>query len=122
MERDDSDFSPQRPVRTKPIAILGAGKLVSSVWKDIASVDSAMRFNLYRTGANGRVGYRFRPSDVHDLLKVVRLLAVTILDEGGCRSDERSEFKAVVAMLDQGVIGRKQETNVPGGSLSRKSK
>ena len=82
----------------KPYMMLGAGELVSSVWK---SGDERAgwnyRFNIYKMSQrNGRVLQLFQPSDVQDLVKLCQVLAVALSDDG-CVSAEQHHLLATLA-------------------------
>ena len=61
----------------KPYAMVGAGKLTSTIWKtENSEAGWRYRFNFFRVAANGRVGQKFRPLDLVKLIRLVRLLAI----------------------------------------------
>lgn len=68
----------------RPYALLGAGRLVSSLWKHGDPHGGwAYRFNIFRMStAGGRVSQLLRPRDVHDLVKLCRVLAAELAADG----------------------------------------
>lgn len=86
----------------KPYAMLGAGQLVSSLWK--SGDDRAgwtYRFNIYRMGGrSGHVSQLFQPADVKDLIKLCQVLAATLADDGCIASDLRTELASLFTRLD----------------------
>ena len=73
----------KRRTTLKPCAMLGAGKLVSAVWKTADQRGGlSCRFNVYRMDPhNGSVSRLLRPNDVHDLVKLCHVLAMTLADD-----------------------------------------
>ena len=71
--------------------MLGAGKLVSAVWKTADQLGKrSCRFNLYRMSPrNGRVSQLLRPTDVHDLVKLCHVLTATLADDGCIPQEQR---------------------------------
>jgi hypothetical protein len=86
----------------QPYAMLGAGRLVSSLWK---SGDERSgwhyQFNIYRMNQrNGHVSQRFQPADVKDLVKLCQVLASTLADDGCIASDLHAELTGLFTALD----------------------
>lgn len=98
--KNTSEQSPQTIV--KPYAMLGAGSLVSTLWKT-GDHQAGWRygFNLFRMTHRGHVGQRFSPADLLDLLKLVRVLAATLADDGCLSPVRRRELARLATMLDQ---------------------
>ena len=78
----------------KPYTALGAGQLVSTVWKrGDQHVGWHYRFNILRMNrVNGRVSRLLRPADVIDLAKLCQLLAATFVDDGCISTAERQQL------------------------------
>jgi hypothetical protein len=76
----------------KPYAAVGAGQLVSAVWKrGDERVGWHYRFNIFRMSRlNGRVSRLLRPGDVIDLAKLCQVLAATFVDDGCITVEERT--------------------------------
>ena len=68
----------------KPYLIVGAGKLTAAVWKSNKKRSgSRYRFNVFRLcSETGRATQCLLPSDVPDLVKLARVLAQVIADDG----------------------------------------
>ena len=86
----------------KPYAMLGAGPLVSAVWKDgDERAGWLYRFNIYRMGQrNGQVSQLLRPADVQDLVKLCQVLAATLADDGCIPTRERRVLADLAVKLD----------------------
>jgi hypothetical protein len=86
----------------KPYAMLGAGQLVSSLWKSGDNQGGwTYRFNVYRmSGRNGHVSQLFRPADVQDLVKLCQVLAATLADDGCIPAEQRHDLADLSAKLD----------------------
>ena len=97
----------KQPKTSKPYEILGAGQLVSTVWK--AGDERAgwqYRFNVYRMSAgNGQVSQLLRPADVENLVKLCRVLAMTLADDGCMPARQRRALADLAGKLDE-ITGR----------------
>ena len=91
------------PVTTpKPYAMLGAGELISAIWKtgDERSGRN-YRFNIYRCKPDsGHVRQVFRPADVADLVKLCQVLAATLADDGCIPEELRRKLLDLAIKLD----------------------
>jgi len=89
-------------ITSKPYEMLGAGQLVSAVWKSgDERAGWAYRFNIYRMSQrNGHVSQLFRPTDVQDLVKLCQVLAVTLSDDGCIPIEQRRLLAELAAELD----------------------
>lgn len=87
---------------TRPYEIVGAGQIASSVWKTGDERSGwAYHFNIFRMNdRNGHVSQSFRPADVEDLVKLCRVLAMTLADDGCVSIDQRSQLTQLAADLD----------------------
>lgn len=87
----------------KPYAILGAGRLTASLWKDgDEAAGWRYRFNLFRMSrTSGRVGQRFLPQDVPHLARMAQLLAFALADDGCIDRNLRDELSCLADFLDQ---------------------
>ncbi len=90
----------------KPYATMGAGRLVSTLWKQGEERGGwRYRFNLFRMSSHtGHVTQQFRPQDVPDLVKLTRLLAFSLADDGCLDAELRSDLLCLSACLDD-VLG-----------------
>lgn len=87
---------------TRPYELVGAGQLASAIWKhgDIQS-GWDYRFNIFRTKPqNGRVSQLLSPCDVHDLVKLSRVLAAVLADDGCLAASLRISLAELAAGLD----------------------
>lgn len=88
-------------IRVKPYAMVGAGRLVSTLWKS-GDPQAGWRyhFNLFRITGRGQVGQLFSPDDVIDLIKLTRVLASTLAEDGCLSTVRRRELTRLAALLD----------------------
>ena len=100
-DRRTSDQGTEVP--RKPVAIVGAGKLVASVWKSGDERSGwRYRFNIFRLShGSGRVSQRLAPCDVADLVKLARVLASTLADDGCLAHQQRQSLIDLAADIDQ---------------------
>jgi len=91
----------------KPYVMLGAGKLTASLWKSIGDVSGcAYQFNIFRLCPDsGRVTQCLTPSDVPDLVKLARVLAQVIVDDGCVSSELRLDLKNLAVSIDSMLKG-----------------
>ena len=87
---------------SKPYEILGAGQLVSTVWKTGDSCGGwQYRFNVYRMSeCNGHVSQLLRPADVESMVKLCQVLAMTLADDGCVPAEQRQKLADLAAKLD----------------------
>lgn len=87
----------------KPYAILGAGRLTASIWKEgDEGAGWQYRFNLFRMSrTSGRVGQRFLPQDVPHLARMAQLLAFALADDGCIDRSLRDELSCLASFLDE---------------------
>jgi hypothetical protein len=86
----------------KPYAMVGAGDLTASIWKECA-VGASWKygFNIFRLDRrNDRVTQRLLPGDIGDLIKLARVLAQVIADDGCLSSQIRQELLSLAASID----------------------
>jgi len=91
------------PSMPKPMATVGAGRLISMIWKD-GDPQAGCRywFNLFRTGARrGRISQLFQPADVIHLVKLSQVIASVIADDGCLSAVQRGVLKRLAADLDE---------------------
>ena len=87
---------------SQPYAMLGAGRLVSSLWKSgDERAGWTYRFNVYRMSQrSGHVSQLLRPTDVQDLVKLCQVLAVTLSEDGCIPIEQRRLLAKLAAELD----------------------
>lgn len=92
----------KQTVISKPYAMLGAGPLVSGIWKSGDEQSGwAYRFNVYRTNPRtGHVSQLLRPADVPDLVKLCQVLAATLADDGCIAAPLRRALARLADELD----------------------
>ena len=86
-----------------PYMMLGAGQLCAAVSKEGDEQGGwQYRFNLFRMSqSDGSVEQRFEPSDISDLVKLARVLAFAIADDGCLSRDLRNELSRLSDYLDE---------------------
>lgn len=87
----------------RPYAMLGAGQVMSSLWKqgDPAS-GWAYRFNVFRMSrADGQVSQLLRPEDVHDLVQICRILAAELVHDGCLPHAQRRALANLAETLNE---------------------
>lgn len=91
----------------KPYAMVGAGNLAASIWKEEDANSGWMYgFNVFRLEAcRGRVTQRLRPQDIPDLVKLARVLAQVIADDGCLSSSMRRELELLAESIDSLLDG-----------------
>jgi hypothetical protein len=98
----DSDLPTATPM---PYATMGAGSLVSMLWK-LGDERSGWRyrFNLFRLSPrSGSVTQQFRPQDLGEFAKLLQVLTFTLADDG-CLSEElRNDLLCLNIRLDEAL-------------------
>lgn len=91
-----------KPPSNKPYAMVGAGDLAASIWKERAlNARWKYGFNIFRLDSrNGRVTQQLLPRDILDLIKLARVLAQVIADDGCLSSQIRQELLSLAASID----------------------
>lgn len=87
----------------QPIAVVGAGPLTSHVWRVATSEhDHGYEFNVFcvRT-EDGAVLQRFSSCQIRDFVKLCRVLASVILDDGWLSSEQSSELLELERELER---------------------
>jgi len=86
-----------------PYMMLGAGQLCAAVSK-VGDEQGGWqyRFNVFRMSkSDGSVEQRFAPSDIADLVKLARVLATAIADDGCLSRDLKNELCRLSTCLDE---------------------
>lgn len=95
----------------RPYELIGAGELVSAVWKRADGQEGwRYRFNVFRmSDHSGHVARMFRPSDLPDFLKLCQVLAMELSLDGCLPEEERQrlseladELSAITSKLSGG--------------------
>jgi hypothetical protein len=89
-------------VAERPYELIGAGKLVSAVWKRVDDEQGCFyRFNVFRMNDHsGMVTRMFRPSDLPDILKLCQVLAMELSLDGCVPEDDRLRLAELADDLD----------------------
>jgi len=87
----------------RPYMMLGAGQLCAAVSKEGDEQGGwQYYFNVFRMDASsGSVEQRFVPGDIADLVKLARVLAFAIVDDGCLSCDLKDDLRRLSACLDE---------------------
>ncbi len=90
------------PESSKPMTIVGAGPLTSTIWKSGDQHSGwRYRFNLFKQlSHSGRVSQQFRPADLIHLIKLTQVLAAVLADDGCLTKIDRLLLQQVASALD----------------------
>jgi|CXWL01.1.fsa_nt_gi hypothetical protein len=93
----------------KPYAIVGAGTLAASLWKRGNESDGwRYDFTVFRLDPqNGDVSQFLAPCHIGDLVKLARVLAQVVVDDGCVPSAQRRELDALASKLDE-LVGTEE--------------
>jgi hypothetical protein len=93
--------SKQQHAANPPYAIVGAGPLVSHVWKRGDERSGWFyRYNIFRVSSkNGRVSQLLAPTDIISLAKLSRVLALALLDDGCTAMETRRDLAKLADIL-----------------------
>ena len=98
---------------TPPIELVGAGSLVSSIWK-LGGVESGWRyrFNVVRRSSDyGHFTDLFQPNDLIHFIKLIQVLAAVIADDGCLSQSERIMLRRLAVSLDEFLTGECSSTH-----------
>lgn len=89
----------------KPMAVVGAGPLTSTVWKSGDEHSGwRYRFNLFvQHSDSGRVSQQFHPADLIHFVKLTQVLAAVLADDGCLTKSDRVLLQRIASELD-GVL------------------
>ena len=102
-----------RPGDSPPIELVGAGALVSSIWK-LGGVESGWRyrFNVIRQSSDhGHFTDLFHPGDLIHFIKLIQVLAAVIADDGCLSQSERIMLRRLAVSLDEFLTGECSSTH-----------
>jgi len=92
----------RRLSKPKPYAMVGAGNLVSNVSKTGDEQGGwRYRFSIFRLTARGHVSQCFQPADLVSFVKLIRVLAATLADDGCLSPVLQRELADLAQDLDQ---------------------
>ena len=99
-------------LREQPIAIVGAGELVSHIYRcDDEANPNNYRFNVFRLTERLTATHELRPSDLRDVVKICQVLAISMLDDGWIPPDAKSVLNSLIQDLDSLTQGWSDRTN-----------
>jgi len=101
----------QEPCCPKPMMLVGAGPLTSTIWK-LGNEESGWRyrFNVARQlVASECVTDLFQPMDLIQFVKLIQVLATEIANDGCLTHDERVMLINLAVQLDEFVGGAADE-------------
>ena len=105
-------LAPNRTSSDQPIAIVGAGELISHVYRDDdESNPNNYRFNIFRLSDGLVATHELQPSDLIDVVKLCQVLAISMLDDGWIPPDAKSALNLLVQDLDSLTQGWSDRTN-----------
>ncbi len=102
----------QEPCCPKPMMLVGAGPLTSTIWK-LGNAESGWRyrFNMVRQSIpNGCITDLFQPIDLAQFVKLIQVLAVEIANDGCLTHGERLMLRSLTRQLDEILGGTADKT------------
>ena len=85
-----------------PHAVVGAGKLVATVWKSNCDGWVGYQFNTYAVdAASGTATQLFHPEDLSNLVRLCHALACTFVNEDCIGSAVRCRLSDLIEVLDK---------------------
>ena len=104
-------LAPNGTASGQPIAVLGAGDLVSHVYRGEDERDPAdYRFSVLRINQELEVTHALRACDLRDMVKLCQVLAVSITDDGWISAAASKALNDLANELDE-LTGRRSETS-----------
>jgi hypothetical protein len=89
------------PSRRKPIAVLGAGELVSHLHRGSDAHDCPdYQFSVFRLSRELQATHELRPCDLHHMVKLCQILAFAIVDDGWVSRQTSDELRELFHELD----------------------
>ena len=89
--------SPQRV----PVAVLGAGELVSHLHRGDDGEDPAnYGFSVFRLSRGLKATHELRPCDLRDVVKLCQVLAFAIVDDGWVPTETSNSLRNLFDELD----------------------
>ena len=83
----------------QPLAVVGAGDLVSRVYRlHDGGDDTSYRFRVFRLSSGLQTTHELWPSDLRDVIKLCQVLAFTVTDDGWLPRDDHD---AVLRLFDE---------------------
>lgn len=102
LKRTNAMTSTKQPILSRPAAIVGAGRVVATLWNDGDQQDSGKyRFTFFRQSSRtGRVRQSFRPVDLHDLVKLCQAVAALVAEDTSIPSPQQQALTDLADKLD----------------------
>jgi len=102
LKRTNAMTSTKQPILSRPAAIVGAGRVVATLWNDGDQQDSEKyRFTFFRQSSRtGRVRQSFRPADLHDLVKLCQAVAALVAEDTSIPSPQQQALTDLADKLD----------------------
>ena len=94
-------LAPNTKAAEQPIALLGAGDLVSHLYREVDSDSAEYRFNMFRLGAEMAVTHELRPCDLRDIVNLCQVLTFAIVDDGWSPPAVREALLELNKRLDE---------------------
>ena len=102
-------LTPRKASSTQPLAVLGAGDLVSHLTRT-DNGEGHYQFNVIRFGPRAEATHALRPTDLHDLVKLCQVVAFAVVDDGWIAVEQRLALLDLIAKLDQ-ITGEWSDSN-----------
>ena len=104
----------------RPLEIVGAGPLLSTIWKLGAEHSNwRYRFNLVRqTSDRGIVTDLFQPTDLIHFVRLIQVLAAVIAEDGCLIQSEQTTLRHLAAQLDDFLGGAILEADEPAAQAT----
>ena len=108
-----ANHSSMERVDPRPMEIVGAGPLLSTIWKlGDEHTGWRYRFNLTRQTSDRRVFTDlFQPQDLVQFIKLIQVLAAVIADDGCLNQAEQTTLKTLATQLDDLLTGATVEAD-----------
>ena len=95
-------LAPKAVASGQPVAVVGAGDLVSHVQRvDDERDPENYRFSVFRFCRDLEATHALRPCDLRDMIKLCQVLAFTIADDGWISADTREVLIELANDLDE---------------------
>jgi hypothetical protein len=94
-------LAPKTTSGREPVAVLGAGDLVSHLHRgDNADDPANYRFNMFRLSQGLQATHELGPRDLRDVVKLCQVLAFAIVDDGWVPTQTSNSLRELFDELD----------------------
>lgn len=94
-------LAPDTSQQKRPVAVLGAGDLVSHLHRGGDAGEAAgYRFSVFRLSGELEATHELRPGDLHDMVKLCQVLAFAIVDDGWIPTETSHSLRQLYDQLD----------------------